>query len=116
MDLGRPAVQGILGLAAVISRVHEDLGERYHDAFYLEINVVKDGLLSRKLKAIGKVKTRFAPFVDRLPNSWTTLYELAVLSSEEFKSVVDSGLLSPFVTSQQIRATLSKSEGKVRSG
>ena len=60
------------------------------------------GSTARKLRVIGQSLPKLQPFLSVIPNTWTTLYELARLEEEDFRTVVDSGVLHPFVTLREI--------------
>ena len=60
------------------------------------------GTTARKLKEIGEKLTRFQPYLDKLPNTWTTIYVLAKMDDHEFQRVANSGVLHPFVTLKAI--------------
>jgi hypothetical protein len=80
----------------------EDLGRRDRERFYADVKLDPKGSTVRKLMAIGQQLPRFQPYLNIIPNTWTTLYELARLEDEEFKMVVDSGVLHPLVTLREI--------------
>ena len=75
-------------------------GER--ERFYKEVKLDPDGSTARKLRVIGGAQARFQPFLSVLPNTWTTLYELAKMSDDEFKKLVGLGILHPFATQREI--------------
>ena len=93
----------IVDQAKTIYEAEETFGRRDQIAFYQAVGLDPDSSTVRKLKTVGKYATRFEPHLDKLPQTWTTLYELAKLPADEFRKVVDSGCLSPHVTAQQIR-------------
>ena len=47
------------------------------------------GTTARKLKEIGEKLTRFQPYLEKLPNTWTTIYVLAKMDDHEFQRVAD---------------------------
>ena len=94
--------ENVLGLASTILRV-DDLDRRSdRERFYEEVKLDPKGSTARKLRVIGEKLPRFQPFLSIIPNTWTTLYELAKLEDEEFRAVIDSGVLHPFVTLREI--------------
>ena len=99
VDRYRKAVKAssknILDIAKTIYQVEKELGVIYKDAFYQTVELDPKGSTVRKLKKIGEEFTRFQPFLDKLPNTWTTLYELASMDKEDFARVVDAGVLHP---------------------
>jgi hypothetical protein len=93
----------IIEQAETIYDVERNLSEWLRDEFYQQVSLDPEGATVRKLKVIGSKSARFKPFLDRIPNTWTTLYDLAKLSSEDFQKVTDAELLTPFVTAKDIR-------------
>jgi hypothetical protein len=93
--------ENVLGLASTILIV-DDLGRRDREWFYAQVKLDPKGSTARKLRVIGQALPRFQPFLNVIPNTWTTLYELARLEDEDFKLVVNSGVLHPFVTLKEI--------------
>lgn len=96
----------IIEQAKMIYEVEGELGDKYTAAFYEKVGLQRNGATVRKLRIIGENFTRFQPYLEKIPNTWTTLYDLARLSTDEFKKVVDAELLTPFVTAQEIRTLL----------
>ena len=68
--------------------------------FCENVGLVKGSPTYSKLKQIGERSDRFRPFIDRLPNSWTTIYKLSKLQPDQFARV--SASLTPFITSKEI--------------
>lgn len=48
----------------------------------------------KKFVRIGECADRFRPYIDRLPNSWTTLYEITQLDSALFEHAVENGAIN----------------------
>jgi hypothetical protein len=108
----KKSAEGILGLARTIMRVEDELGSLYRKAFYEEVGLDHDPSKLAKLKKIGESLTRFQPYLESLPNSWTTLYELARLQDEDFRRVAESGMMHPLATMKEIDAALGRSAEK----
>jgi hypothetical protein len=62
----------------------------------------RDDSTYRKLRKIGEEVTRFEPFVHRLPNSWTTLWELAKLDPDQFDQVTEDSRFAPAMTAAEL--------------
>jgi hypothetical protein len=108
----KKSAEGILGLARTIMRVEAELGSLYRKAFYVEVGLDHDPSKLTKLKKIGENLTRFQPYLEDLPNSWTTLYELARLDEGDFRRVAESRLLHPLATMKEIEMALGRSAAK----
>ena len=94
--------ENILGLSETVYIANRELNLRYLEDFYREVGLDPKGATARKLKEIGEKLTRFQPYLDKLPNTWTTIYVLAKMQDHDFQRVVDSGVLHPFATLKAI--------------
>jgi len=112
----KKSAENFLGLARTIMRVEGELGGLYKPAFYAEVGLDHDPSKLTKLKKIGENLTRFQPYIEKLPNSWTTLYELARLEDEPFRLVAESGMLHPLATMKEIDEALGRSAAKAKTG
>lgn len=114
-DFAKGSCENIIGLAKTIYLVERELNQRYREQFYAEVRLDPNGSTARKLKKIGEESPRFDPYLDKLPNAWTTLYALAAMESHEFKLVVEAGVLSPFVSLKEIQQVVPRSGGNAKS-
>ena len=103
--------ENVLGLASTILKV-DNLGRRDREWFYAQVKLDPKGSTARKLRVIGQKLPKFQPYLKILPNTWTTLYELARLEDEDFKTVIDSGVLHPFVTLREIDEVRGRASAK----
>ena len=94
--------EDILGLAETVYVANQELNMRYLEEFYREVGLDPKSGTARKLKEIGEKLTRFQPYLEKLPNTWTTIYVLAKMQDHEFQRVVESGVLHPFATLKAI--------------
>ena len=60
------------------------------------------------MKVIGKSSARFLSIIERLPNTWTTIYQLAKLDTDDFVTVTRSNVLTPFMTAKELSSALGK--------
>src|SRR5579872_3491487 len=51
-----------------------------------------------KLETIAKAASRFDPYLEKCPSSWTTLYVLAKLKSDQFDRVTQDERFTPTIT------------------
>ena len=105
--------ENVLGLASTILKV-DDLGRRDREWFYAQVRLDPKGSTARKLRVIGQKLPKFQPYLNILPNTWTTLYELARLEDEDFKTVIDGGVLHPFVTLREIDEVRGRASPKAK--
>jgi hypothetical protein len=94
--------EDILGLAETVYVANRELNMRYLEEFYREVGLDPKSGTARKLKEIGEKLTRFQPYLEKLPNTWTTIYVLAKMQDQDFQRVADSGVLHPFATLKAI--------------
>lgn len=104
MTAGKKSVEQIFAVADVIVEAHAEFGETHLLEFYKRIGVEKDGATSKKHLKIGKNKLRFVPYMQLLPNCWTTIYELAKLEKGKFQQLIDDKMVHPRATWQDMRA------------
>ena len=81
--------EDILGLAETVYVANQELNMRYLEEFYREVGLDPKSGTARKLKEIGEKLTRFQPYLEKLPNTWTTIYVLAKMQDHDFQRVVD---------------------------
>jgi hypothetical protein len=100
-----------IDLGVVIADAHDQLGKLRLADFYREIRMEQDGPTSSKLRAIGNARNRFLPLVDKLPNSWTTLYALTKYETDQFNDAVANDRIHPEATWEEI-AGKKRSDGQ----
>lgn len=110
-EFARKSAECILELAGIVAKASE-LPEQELRAFCDEVGLEREGSTYRKLRAIGERIDRFEPHAERVPYAWTTLYELAKLSDEEFERVVRSNRLSRTMTAKDLASIVPKPLGK----
>ena len=96
----RKTAESILGLAETVVQAEAELNSVDFLIFCDNVGLVKGSTTYSKLKQIGERSDRFRPFVDRLPNTWTTIYKLAKLKPDQFDHICST--LTPFITSKEI--------------
>src|SRR3954452_21646738 len=91
----------------IVKAVHELKG-RPLAMFYDAIGLNPNGSTRSKLIKIGRTSARFRRHLDRLPNAWTTLYELAQLKSDQFERLLASEALHPMATWEELKKVLGR--------
>ena len=104
------SAEAILDVATTLVEAHEELSEKRLDQFYSEIGMDGKGSTSKKLRKIGEVRSRFNDVEDRLPNNWTTIYELARQEPDRFDELVEEGILHPAITLKEIHRSAKPAE------
>jgi hypothetical protein len=98
----KKSAENIIGLAETLVIAEDNLAPSNFRQFCEEVGLKQDGSTFRKLIEIGKKVSRFQPFVERMPNTWTTVYKLASLKENEFDRVTKSDLFTPFMTAVDV--------------
>jgi hypothetical protein len=96
----KKTAEAVLGLAETLAEAKVKLNGVDFHYFCNEVGTPEGSATYSKLLKIAENSARFQPFVDRLPNTWTTIYKLAKLPSEKFERV--SANLTPFITAREI--------------
>jgi hypothetical protein len=102
----KAGAEGVIEQCRMLVGAEDVLGKRYFKMFCDEINLDPKSSTFRKLKAIGDKAHRLIVAVDKMPNSWTTLYELARLDADVFDRLVTSDILRPSTTAAEIQTAL----------
>lgn len=58
----------------------------------------------KKFLRIGESAERFRPYLDRLPNSWTTLYEITQLDDELFDRAMTEGAINIKMLGKEVKS------------
>ena len=104
----KQTAQSILGLAVTLVEAKKQLSSDDFTTFCNEISLKKDGSTYKKIMKIGNVAPRFDEVVELLPNSWTTIYDLAKLNTIEFTELKNANVLSPTMTAFELKKALNK--------
>ena len=102
----RKTAQSVLELAATLLEAQEELGPVDFTIFLREVGFNEDSSTFKKFIAIAKKKHALEPHLEKLPNAWTTIYQLAKLNSDQFEDIANSGLLTPYLTGNAINNML----------
>lgn len=58
----------------------------------------------KKFLRIGESAERFRPYLDRLPNSWTTLYEITQLDDALFDRAIEEGAINIKMLGKEVKS------------
>lgn len=58
----------------------------------------------KKFLRIGESAERFRPYLNRLPNSWTTLYEITQLDNALFERAIEDGAINIKMLGKEVRS------------
>jgi len=96
------SAESFIRLAETLCEAEHKFTSDDFEVFCSEINLPKNSSTYKKLKKIGEAATRFKLCESKLPNAWTTLYQLSKLPVDDFERLVEDDVLTPFTTSKQI--------------
>ena len=113
------AIEGILNMGEAVYEIYtkfksKELSEGDLEYFCKSVNLDSKGSTFRKYKSIGRNAEKFRLYMDKLPSSFSVLYEMATLDADDFeKHVVKSGF-SKGITLEIFKKMLSKSSTLTR--
>jgi hypothetical protein len=103
----RQTVEGIVMMGVTVLAA-ETLGPQRLEEFCERVKVDRKGSSFRKLRAIGHAAQRFEPLIERLPNNWTTLYQLAQLPPAQLEEVSQDDRFCSIMTAKDLRSIQSE--------
>ena len=112
----KQTAESILEMGNVIYEASQNLGPVPLSQFCKEIRMDSNNAMFKKLKRIGESHLRLEANVTKLPNNWTTIYKLAVITAEQFAKVVDAEILTPCVTAREINEYLGTTKSRPAEG
>jgi hypothetical protein len=71
--------------------------------FCFSVGLNRDGSTFRKFEQIGKHSETFWKYVDKLPDSYTVLYEITTLDSDRFEELMSNNQITSYVTLKDIK-------------
>jgi hypothetical protein len=111
MLFANKSAENILEMSKVVFEASKAFGEEPFEQFCSTVGL-RDKCTVSKMKKIGSRYAQLAPFMNRLPPAWTTLYTLAKLSDEKFEEIVSANKVSIYTTAKQLGEILpSKKRG-----
>ena len=102
----RKTVENIIQLGKTICDAEKFLKKNEFEEFCKQIGSDPKESTFRKLREIGRMDYRFNEHLDILPNSWTTLYQLAKMKDNDFAKLVDNNVLHKDITSKEINQVI----------
>jgi hypothetical protein len=122
---GKMAAGAIVRLGQILCEADENLSRAEMKKFCAEVKLEYQGATYTKWMKIGEQANRFKPYMELLPNNWTTVYKLASLpdtppkdkpnETPAFQKVVESPKFGPLMTADEINTILHPKVGSVDS-
>ena len=116
----RNTVENILKLSSLIVEMKEkeksgELDKTDMNYFCFSVGLTRDGSTFRKFEQIGKHSETFWKYVDKLPDSYTVLYEITTLDSNRFEELMSNNQITSYVTLKDIKELGNKISSKPKS-
>jgi len=108
------AIEQILNMGETVLGVYElykdgNLNQYDLNYFCMSIGVEQKSSTFRKYKAIGENADKFRQCMDKMPSTFSVLYELATLEADLFEKIVINGEYGKDLTLKQVRQLANKS-------
>ena len=101
------SADNILEMARVVTQAYQDLkGQRYKEFCHL-IGFETQSSTLKKLLKIGEKYDLLKKNINALPASWTTLYQISLISSDDIVKYVDSGIINPDLKAKDLKVSTS---------
>ncbi len=104
----KSTVENILKLSCLIVEMKEkerlgELNESDVNYFCLSVGLNRKSSTFRKFEQIGKHSETFWKYIDKLPDSYTVLYEITTLDPEKFEELMSNNQITSYVTLKDIK-------------
>ncbi len=113
----KQTVVGILEMGRIVYETKQAYAKKTaeFEEFCRRVGYKADSSSIKKFKLIGEKYISLKKCADKLPNNWTSLYEISQLATDELNNFIDQGLIHQKVLGAEIKALLkkTKSEGDV---
>jgi hypothetical protein len=108
----RKSAKATLDLAETVIIAESELNKRDLQEFYRRVGLDRKGSTYRKMRIVGRKKSRFEPFLDRLPPCWTTLAKMGSLQPDQFDRVINDSRFGPKMTGPSVDEILGRVSSK----
>jgi len=108
------AIEGILNMGEAVYEIYtkfksKELSDSDLEYFCKSVNLDSKGSSFRKYKAIGRNADKFRLYMDKLPSSFSVLYEMATLDADDFERYVVRTSFSKEITLEHLKKMINKS-------
>ena len=108
------AIEGILNMGEAVYEIYtkfksKELSDGDLDYFCKSVNLDSKGSTFRKYKSIGRNADKFRLYMDKLPSSFSVLYEMATLDADDFERYVVRTSFSKETTLEHLKKMMNKS-------
>ena len=108
------AIEQILNMGEAVLKIYElskngILNQFDLNYFCMSVGINQKSSTFRKYKAIGENADKFRQCIDKMPSTFSVLYELATLEANLFEKIVINGEYGKDLTLKQVRQLANKS-------
>ena len=108
------AIEGILSMGEAVYEIYtkfksKELSDGDLEYFCKSVNLDSKGSTFRKYNAIGINADKFRLYMDKLPSSFSVLYEMATLDADDFERFVVKTTFSKGMTLEMMKKLMNKS-------
>src|SRR5882724_7317115 len=97
-----------ISLSETVKEAEDKLSKADLRVFHDTVGLDPKGSTYRKFLTIADAADWLRANVEKLPSSWTTMYDVAKLTPSERKKILDTDVLKPSLTAEELAAALNK--------
>ena len=117
--LARTTAESIVRMAEVVCSAKTNLSSdgkqpNSFDNFCTQIGLTPKSSMIRKFLKIGDMASHLNGHLDKLPNSWTTIYTLACQSTDNLTKIFEKELITPTMTAQRLSEIIAAETGQLK--
>jgi hypothetical protein len=107
------ALENILCMGEAVNEIYQKVKSKELDNSDLEyfcqsVHLDPKGSTFRKYKAIGQNASRFRQHLEKLPSTFSVLYEMATLDADDFERYISKTTLSKSITLEQFKKIINQ--------
>lgn len=108
----KKTAESVLQMAKVVSDMKAQKNKAEFEKFCDLIGYKSDSSLIRKFTQIGNKFDQLITNADKLPNTWTTVYQISLLSDDAITTLMEKGVINPCLAGKKLQEVLSLSQPK----
>lgn len=101
-SFARKTAESIIQLARTLIEAKNNLDPIEFETFTKKVNVDVNSSTYKKLMVIGNKASRFDADLEKLPQTWTTIYRLAKIDADQYELLSSNNVITPFMTAKDI--------------
>ena len=109
-SFARKTAESIIQLARTLIEAKNNLDPIEFETFTKKVNVDVNSSTYKKLMVIGNKASRFDADLEKLPQTWTTIYRLAKIDADQYELLSSNNVITPFMTAKVINDIVDSSK------